>query len=145
MTSFRTFKSISALVCPTGHRLSRAPPDPSRPRDRAKPVPHSSPINGCPRLEKRCQRQTQRAGGVERCSPADGLIDPRDRGGSQKHGNPNATQHQTVHARTHLLLCCCAAVHGWVGAWLKSHVTFSPHWCCSGSQKEYQVHVNSNY
>ena len=36
------FKSSSALVCLTGHRLSRASPDPPRPRDCATPAPHSS-------------------------------------------------------------------------------------------------------
>ena len=51
MTSFRTFKTISVLVHPEERRLSRAPPDPARPRDRATLPPHSSPW---------------RAGGVER-------------------------------------------------------------------------------
>ena len=34
---------MRVLVCPVLERLSRAPPGPPRPRDRATPAPHSSP------------------------------------------------------------------------------------------------------
>ena len=47
---FRLFTTISVLVCPVGHRLLRAPPDPPRPRDGVTPAPHSSPQ--CPRRER---------------------------------------------------------------------------------------------
>ena len=43
MTSFTISKTYSALVCPAGHRLSRAPPHPPRPRARATAMPHYNP------------------------------------------------------------------------------------------------------
>ena len=63
---------IRFLACPAKHQLSRAPPDLSRPRDRATPPPHGSPPYS-PR-NNRCHRQTWRAGSAERCSPGDELL-----------------------------------------------------------------------
>ena len=48
----------------------RAPPDPSRPQDRATPDPHDS---------TRCNRRKRRAGGVERSPPGDCLLGPWER------------------------------------------------------------------
>ena len=42
MVSFWIFQTISVSVCPAGVRLSRAPPNPPRPRDRTTIAPHGS-------------------------------------------------------------------------------------------------------
>ena len=70
------FKTTSVLVCPWRLRLSHAPPDPSRSRDRLTPAPHES--TRCHRRKNEPQCQTRRAGGVERSPPGDGLLGPRD-------------------------------------------------------------------
>ena len=80
MTSFWIFKSFSVLECPAGERLSRAPPDLPRPRDRAMRAPHDSP-RCAPRKNGR-RSPTRRAGGVERNPPGDGMPGPRESGGS---------------------------------------------------------------
>ena len=76
--SLRIVKTASVLVCLAEHRLSRVPPGLPRPRDRATPPPHGSPR--CHRRKNGRRRRTRRAGGVERCPPGDGFLDPRERG-----------------------------------------------------------------
>ena len=65
---------------PREGRLSRAPPEPPRPRHRATPAPHGNTRYG--RRKNGPQRQTRRARGVERSPPGDGLLGPRERSGS---------------------------------------------------------------
>ena len=60
-------RCLSVLICPTGERFSRAPPDPSRPRDRATSAPRGSTTR-CRRRKIGRRSPTRRAGGVERCS-----------------------------------------------------------------------------
>ena len=82
MTYFWMFKIITVSVCAARHRLSRAPPGPSRPRDRATPGSHSNAR--CPRRKNGRRRRIRRAGGVGRCPPWDGLLGPRERRGPRK-------------------------------------------------------------
>ena len=79
-TSHWTLTSYSALVCPGGHRLSQAPPDPSRPRHGATPAPHSS--SRCHRQKNGRRNRNRRAGGVARRPSRYGLLGPRERRGS---------------------------------------------------------------
>ena len=66
---------------PREGRLSRAPPEPPRPRHRATPAPHGNTRYG--RRKNGPQRQTRRARGVERSPPGDGLLGPRERSGRE--------------------------------------------------------------
>ena len=112
--------SFLVRVCPAKNRLSRAPrapPDLTRPRDRATPTPHVSPP--CHRRNIGCRSPTRRAGGVERCPPGDGLLYPRD-GGDHKKWNSRYDTAKLAEYCTHALLyICCTAVHGgWVSEWV---------------------------
>ena len=64
VVSFWIFKNTSALVCPVSERLSRAPPAPPRPQDRATPAPHGGTTSY--RRKNGPKHQTRRAGSVER-------------------------------------------------------------------------------
>ena len=81
---FETKKNI--LVCPAGHRLSRPTPALLRPQGSARPPPHGSPR--CSRRKKRRRRRNRRTGSVERRSPEDGLLGPREGKGSRGWGVP---------------------------------------------------------
>ena len=62
-----TTMPVSVYLLNTG--CCRAPSDPARPQHRAKPAPHG--CTRCLRRKNGPQRQTRRAGGVERSTPGD--------------------------------------------------------------------------
>ena len=66
VVSLWIFTSESFVECPVLERLSRAPSDPPRPRDRATSAPHGTRSN---RRKNRPQRQPRLAGSVERSRP----------------------------------------------------------------------------
>ena len=74
--SFWMFKTLSVLVCPAKHRLSRSPSNSRRGRARATPAPHSRA-----RELRGAAAELSDRGGVERCLPVDGLLAPRQGGG----------------------------------------------------------------
>ena len=108
VVSFRIFKMYAVLVCPAGHRLSRAPPDPPRPRDRATPAPHSSPRR-CARRRMGAAVQHGEQGGWKG-APGDRLARSPLWRGIIKSGNPGAISENmlcTRYQRTNVNYCCC--------------------------------------
>ena len=112
-------KTNSFLLCPVKHRLSRAPPDSPRPRDRATPARHGHPQG----LRRKIGRRSPSLGewGAWKGAPGDGLLDPRS-GGSQKKTWKSQHDTATILCKNVLTYCCtcrCAATHGgWVGRWI---------------------------
>ena len=108
-------------------RLSRAPRERPRPRDRATPTPHGT---RCYRRKNGPQRQPRFAASVQRSCPRSPI-----RRGIVKTGK---TQHdagtQPLHERPHLLLlyallrCSTWRVVGWVDRWVGF---FTCCFCCS--------------
>ena len=138
---------MAVSICPADHLLLRHATGPAA---AARPC-HARPWCG-PRKNGPHERQTRRAGGVERSRPRPPIWRV-----IEKHGNPNTIQQQTVHGGTdvpqYVLLCCCTwwvgrwvglmgcytccccstAAHGgrgWVGRWLTPFL-FVHWWCCS--------------
>ena len=113
-------KTNSFLLCPVKHRLSRAPPDSPRPRDRATPARHGHPQ--C--LRRKIGRRSPSLGewGAWKGAPGDGLLDPRS-GGSQKKTWKSQHDTATILCKNvltyrcccYVLLCCCK---WWVGGFV---------------------------
>ena len=98
---------MSVLVCSVLERLSRAPPPPPpRPRGRATPVPHGG--TRCYWRKNGPQRQTRRAGGVERSRPRSPLWRRIVDGWKSLHEH-------FVNSRCCKCYCCTAVHGGWVG------------------------------
>ena len=106
VVAFSILKTTPVRLCPAKHRLSRAPPVPSRPRDRATPAPHGHPSVSSGK--DRAPQSNSASGERGKVLPGTACSIPVLAGDHKKYGNPNTTQQQTVHEY------CCSAAYEWV-------------------------------